>query len=166
QRSRFCQGRDVLHQRAPLDADVVERSRQEDRGGGDEMNVRAVGLDTRVVAEYTEEVFRKSRGDGAERCGANDDQLGPAEEKRGQPSPRLANVDVHSASAWEHARYFGESQRPTESEETAGKPDREQRKRTGKPVCYSGRRAKDSRADRRAHENRNRTPQSEAARKR
>src|SRR5450759_3626722 len=166
QRPCFGQRRDVLHQRPPLDADIVERRREEDRSGRDVMNVAAVRRDPRVMAEDPKQVFRKSRGGGAKRCSANHEELGPAEEKSGQPSPRLANEDVHPAGAWEYARYFGERQRPAEGEETAGHPDREERKRTGKFVRYSGGRAKDSRADRRADENRDCAPHSEPAWKR
>ena len=166
QRTRFRERGDVLNERAPSDADVIECGSQNDRRRRDVVNVAAVRKNSRVVTEYAQQVFRKSRGDGAECCRANDDELGPAKEKCRQTSPGFANENVDPTGSRERSCNFSQREGTTENKETAGKPDREQREWARKFVGNARRRAKDSRADRRADEYCDSAPQPETARQR
>ena len=162
-RARLRDRRQVLYERSPLHSHVVERRQKKDCSGRDVMDVFTVGRDSGVVAKNANEVFRERRGYRAECRGTYENQLGPTEEKRGKPAPRFANEDVHSARARESAADLGKSERPTQSEESTGQPDRKQGKWTGKLVGDACGRAKNARADGRADENRYGAPQAETA---
>jgi hypothetical protein len=95
------------------------------------VDIGAVRRDARVVAEDSQEILGEGGGDRTERRCTDDDELRPAEEKGGETPPRFADVDVNSTSARKYSGDFGESQRAAKREESAGDPDREQRKRSG-----------------------------------
>src|SRR5262249_9933990 len=94
---------------------------------------------------------------------ADDRELRPAEEKRRQPAPRVANENVDAASLGERAGDLGERQRAAERHDAAGDPDAEERQRSWQPLRDAGRGSEDSRADRDADDDGNRAPQPELA---
>src|SRR6202171_4057803 len=122
------------------------------------MDVSAVRGHSRIVSENANEVFGEGRGDRAERGRADEHELGPAEKKGRQPSPRLSNEDVDSAGTRKHTGDLRQRQRSAKSEDPASEPDREQRKRTSHLIRDARRRSKNSRANCRADQNGDRAP--------
>src|SRR3954462_12147568 len=128
------------------------------------MDVPAVRRERRVVAERAQEIFREGRRDRAEGRGADDRQLGPAEEERGEATPRPTNEIENAAGVRVGSGDFGERQRTAQRENAAGDPHREHRYRPGQPVRDSGGSAEDAGADGGPDDDGDRGPEAELAR--
>src|SRR5205814_1203120 len=116
QRARFGESGEILHQSAPLDADIVERRGEDDCDCGYVVDIAAVRLESRIVTKYAQQIFRESRGNRAQRRSTNDDELGPAEEEGRKSPPRLPDEDINAAGTREGARHLRQSQRAAKNE--------------------------------------------------
>ena len=157
--------RDVLEQRAPPNADVVEPGDDRDGERRDVVDPAVVRRDARIESEHSQQVFGERRRDRAERRRANDRQLGPAEKERRKTSPRIANEDEDAARLGECAGDLGQRERAAQRDDSAGDPDAEERKRTRQSIRDARRRSEDPRADRDADDDGDGAPQTETARK-
>ena len=64
----------------------------------------------RVDAEASEQILTEDDRDSAERGGANQNELRPAEEKGGAPAPPLAQIRVKAAGFRQRRRKLGQRQ--------------------------------------------------------
>jgi hypothetical protein len=135
----FRQRRDGRHGGAPSDPDDVERRCDNDRPGRRITRVAVVRRDQRVVPEDPEEVLGERDREGTDCRRANDDQLSPPEEKRGQPSPRFAQEDIDTAGFWKRAGDLRERERAAHGQQAAHDPDRQHRSRPGQSIGDSRR---------------------------
>ena len=114
-----------------------------------------------VVAERTLQVLAEHRRDGAGRRRANQHQLGPAEQKPGQPSPAFAQIDIPAAGLGERRGQLGDRQRAAQRDQPAKNPNRQHQRR----IRYTGRdhrrRAEDARSDRDADDEADRGPEAQ-----
>ncbi len=155
--------RQVEDERAPPHADVVEGRGEHDGDGGDVVHPIGVRLDARIEAEDAQQILGEGGADRAERCGADEHELGPAKKKGRESAPALADEDVHPTRRGELPRQLGQGERAAESEQSARDPHRHEREWTGELVRDPGGRAKDSGADGGADQNGDGAPEAELA---
>ena len=116
-----------MNRAALLHPDVVEEPITTIADGGDVPHLRR-----RELEEVTQ-ILGEDGGDGTEGGGADDGQLGPAEEKgRERPEP-LEQVGEDPARPWERRRQLGQGQGAEERDGPARRP----RRRTTGPGSWS-----------------------------
>ena len=113
----------------------------------------------RVDAERPEQVFAEHYGDAAERRGANQDELRPAEDKTSRPAPSFAQIGIEAARFRQRRRELRQRQRAAERDDAADDPQRDHQLGTRHLLRDSCRRSEYARADRDANHERDRTPE-------
>ena len=121
ERQEFRRRRDVHHRRTQAHADDVGGGGEGD--GGRRERSRADDVRHRIDAERPQQVLAEHDRDAAERRRPEDDELRPAEQKRGAASPAFAKVGVEAARLRQRRRQFRERERAAERDEPAGDPD-------------------------------------------
>ena len=130
-----------------------------DGGGRQASGPERVGR--RVDAESPEAVFTEHDRHATEGVGADEHQLGPAEQKRHRPSPALPQVGVEAAGLREHPGEAGKREGAAERDDAAEGPDGEHRHWIGQQPGDSGRSPEDTRPDRDADDEPDRAPEAE-----
>ena len=142
----------------------------DDVGGGGEGNgsrrerPRRGRMRHGIDAERPQEILAEDDGNPAERGGTNDDELGPAEQKRGRAAPALAKIRVEPTALGQSRGQFGERQRPAQGDGAAQHPQAEHHRRARHQSRDAGRRAEDAGADRDADDEGDAAPEPERAR--
>ena len=113
--------------------------------------------------EEVAEVFREERRDGAQRRGADDHQLRPAEEEGGEGAERLEDEGEDPARTGHRRRQLGVGQRAEEGEEAAQHPDQDEGSGRLQLGGHPGRDAEDAAPDGRADEHRHGAPETQIA---
>ena len=109
------------------------------------------------------QVLGEDRGDGAERGGPDDGELGPAEEKRRQRPEPLEDVGEHPARPRHRRRQLGVGQRAEQRDQPAHHPGEQHRPRLVQPLRDAGRHAEDAAPDRGPHQHRDGAAEAEVA---
>ena len=116
-----------------------------------------------IDAERPQAILAEDDGNPAERGGTNDDELGPAEQKRGRPAPALAKIGVESTALGQSRGQFGERQRPAQGDDAAEHPQAEHHRRARHQSRNAGGRAEDAGPDRDADDEGDTAPEPERA---
>ena len=147
----------ITHGRA-AHADVVERARR--RGWPPAATQRTCsGVELDEVAQ----VFGEDRGDGAQRRGPDDGELGPAEEKGRQRAEPLEDVGEHPARPRQRAGQLGIGEGAEQRHQPADHPGQQHRSRIVQPLGDAGRNPEDAAPDGRPHEHRDGTAKTEVS---
>ena len=102
----FCRGRHVRHERANANTNQIERARENERPARQIAHVHHVRRRKRIDAQHAECVFGERDRDGAERGGADDDELRPREQGTRRRRHTLRGRKRRSAGLRRCARQF------------------------------------------------------------
>ena len=156
QRSVLGQGDEIHHARRVPHPHVVDEPHQQHRRGSDIPHLFGRELDE--VAE----VFGEDGGDGAEGGGADDRQLGPAEQKCGKGAEALEEVGEDPAGTGHRRGQLGVGKGPEERDDATENPGEHDGSRLSQSAGDRGWDPEDAAPDRTADQDRDGTPESEA----
>ena len=170
ERAHFQRRAHVLENRRAMDAHVVHHGHHADKHSGQELlgahRLPRQGQRRRrgVESQDPQGVCRRRDGDRPVGAGADDQQLPPPEQERGERAERLANEHIDAARAREHRGELGIGERAAQRHRAPQHPAQQEQWHVVHALGDRGGGAEDAAADRRADDDRHGAPETESAR--